>query len=354
MNDIAESIGSVAEGALVARAVEPDRGAGGHFHESACLNCGTALAGTYCHACGQQAHLHKTAGAFLHDLLHGVLHFEGKTWRTLPVLAWRPGLLTRCYIDGHRARYVSPMALFLFSVFLMFAVFQAAGMSPPADLQVPDEIGVPQQSVAQAGQGIAQQRADVERRIAALPANDPSREGLQAELDGLEQGEQLVTLAQGENGKITSRIDSFESGSPFIDHLIEKWRKNPSLMLYKLQANSYKFSWLLIPLSLPFMALIFAWRRRFGLYDHAVFVTYSLSFMTLLFVVITVLAQLGVPGGLLAGAALVLPILHIYRQLRGGYELTRFSALWRTVVLVSMIAVILVLFLNALIVLGAF
>ena len=56
--------------------------------------------------------------------LHGVLHFEGKIWRTLPLLAWKPGELTRRYIDGERARFVSPIALFLFSVFLMFAVAQ--------------------------------------------------------------------------------------------------------------------------------------------------------------------------------------------------------------------------------------
>ncbi len=33
-------------------------------------------------------------------------------------------------------------------------------------------------------------------------------------------------------------------------------------MIYKLQANGYKFSWLLIPLSLPFVWLTFVWKRR--------------------------------------------------------------------------------------------
>ena len=72
--------------------------------------------------------------AFFHDLLHGVLHFEGKIWRTLPMLAWRPGELTRRYIDGERASFVSPIALFLFSVFLMFAVGSlSGGLSPRID-----------------------------------------------------------------------------------------------------------------------------------------------------------------------------------------------------------------------------
>jgi hypothetical protein len=77
---------------------------------SGCLNCGTPLVGKHCHECGQQGHIHRTLSAFWHDLLHGVLHFEGKTWRTLPLLVWRPGELTRRYVDGERARFVSPIA----------------------------------------------------------------------------------------------------------------------------------------------------------------------------------------------------------------------------------------------------
>jgi hypothetical protein len=51
-----------------------------------------------------------------------VFHFEGKIFRTLPMLVFRPGALTRRYIAGERARFVSPLALFLFTVFAMFAV----------------------------------------------------------------------------------------------------------------------------------------------------------------------------------------------------------------------------------------
>ena len=118
-----EAIGDALTGTIVGRAVEPKAGeTGGHTHEACCLNCGAALLGPYCHQCGQHAHVHKTLSAFFHDFAHGVLHFEGKIWRTLPLLAWKPGELTRRYIDGHRASFVSPIALFLFSVFMMFGV----------------------------------------------------------------------------------------------------------------------------------------------------------------------------------------------------------------------------------------
>ncbi|PMY00709.1 hypothetical protein C1Y22_37340, partial [Pseudomonas sp. MPR-R2A5] len=80
---------------------------------------GTSLQGDFCHACGQAGHVHRSLHSIGHDLLHGVFHFEGKIWRTLPMLAFHPGALTRRYIAGERERFVSPLALFLFSVFLM-------------------------------------------------------------------------------------------------------------------------------------------------------------------------------------------------------------------------------------------
>lgn len=114
--------GDITTGALLARAVEPRAGEGTAPGHGQCLNCGTVLDGAFCHACGQTAHVHKTMASIGHDILHGVFHFEGKTWRTLPMLALHPGDLTRRYIAGERARFVSPMAAFLFSVFLLFAV----------------------------------------------------------------------------------------------------------------------------------------------------------------------------------------------------------------------------------------
>lgn len=45
----------------------------------------------------------------------------------MPRLAFRPGQLTRDYVYGRRAGYIAPLALFLFSIFLMFFVFGMLG-----------------------------------------------------------------------------------------------------------------------------------------------------------------------------------------------------------------------------------
>ena len=133
MSEIGEALGTAAEGGLFARVVggkfgknrAPAKAEAEAVPEGACLNCGTELIGEHCHACGQKVHIHRTISAIFHDLVHGVLHLDGKLWTTLPLLTFKPGQITRRYINGERAKFVSPMAMFLFSVFAMEPTFSA-------------------------------------------------------------------------------------------------------------------------------------------------------------------------------------------------------------------------------------
>jgi hypothetical protein len=354
MSDIPEAVGAAVEGAAVARAVEPGHGekAGGkgHFHEKNCLNCGEPIDGLYCKHCGQHAHLHRTMGAFFHDLMHAVLHLDGKLWHTLPLLAFRPGRLTRRYIDGERAKFVSPMALFLFSVFLIFGTFIALGISPPEEIESPISVNTSANAVVS---GLEQHTADLKEQLRGLPKDDPGRAAIQREIDNLDKD---IKNARELNATLSGRLnltgDEPHTGNARLDEGIAKWRKNPGLMLYKLEANSYKFSWLLVVISTPMVWLIFAWRRRFGLYDHAVFVTYSIAFMSLFFLAIGLAGLAGVGSSILVPLALIAPLLHLFAHVKGTYQLGYLSAAWRTAALIAFIAVALVVFAFALVMLG--
>src|SRR5262245_52243204 len=108
-----ESASELVTAGLVAREIEGDAGKAPVAHAGTrCANCDTRLAGPYCHRCGQTAHVHRSLLHIAEEAVHGILHFDSKSWRTLPLLIARPGLLTRRYIEGQRARYVSPLALF--------------------------------------------------------------------------------------------------------------------------------------------------------------------------------------------------------------------------------------------------
>jgi hypothetical protein len=55
--------------------------------------------------------------------------------------------------------------------------------------------------------------------------------------------------------------------------------------------------------------------------------------MTLLAVMLSLLSAVGVPWMALSFPAAIIPPIHMYRQLRGAYGLTRLAASWRAVLL---------------------
>lgn len=339
--------GDIASGALWARTVEPHAGEGAAPPHGLCLNCGTALAGPFCHACGQNGHVHKTLASIGHDLLHGVFHFEGKIWRTLPMLVLRPGELTRRYIAGERARFVSPLAMFLFSVFLMFASYGVlgdqrlgAGLSQGferADASLRRSVKLTEQRIVEL-QG--------ERAAADTPAE-------RAKIDK-KIAEERVDLAVVERMASRGATDEHRVSSsiPWLDKALAKASDNPSLLLYKVQSSGYKYSWALILLSTPLVALLFAWRRRYTMYDHAIFVTYSITFMSLLVILLELFLKLDAPRWLFSWTLLLGPLAHMFVQLRGAYRLSIFSAAWRTLFLVTFAVMALALFIVGLVALG--
>ncbi len=408
-----DALGTVATGALLARTVEPYSGEARLGRDGACLNCGAMLAGAYCSQCGQKAHVHRTLAAFGHDLLHGVFHFDGKIWRTLPLLVWKPGELTRRYVHGERAKFVSPFALFLFSVFLMVAIFGWAG---PTSRTITQPL-----SAAEARQTLAADQATLAQTLKELEAEKatqgPGRQPwLDAELNRtrqlmqqpeftqpqtaprlvadrqllLQQRRAEIELARlhakrAEAAKLglpTAKIDedirSVTLGTKFLqgaartfgaeaiqadrlkvdlgiqplNDLIRHGLENPQLMLYKIQSSAYKFSWALIPISVPFVWLLFFWRRDLHLFDHAVFVTYSISFMTLLMTACVLAIQMPALEAIGAFALVLYPPVHIYRQLRGAYALGRPGALLRSLLLVSFSVTALLLFAGFILALG--
>lgn len=340
-----EAAGDVVTGAVVARAVEPAHGERLAHDERACLNCGATLTGPFCHQCGQAAHVHRSLAALGHEILHGVFHFEGKVWRTLPLLLARPGVLTRRYVQGQRANFVSPLALFLFCVFLMFAAFQVFGV-PVGSLVNVNHDGVnltPAQVTAEAAHARAEVAALQAQRASAaasgLPtaALDEKIEEKREDLAGLEMADSMIhapDLAARKPG------DAPKTGIATFDERLRRAFDDPKLLVYKLQSSAYKYAWALIPLSLPFMWAMFPRRRDLKLYDHAVFVTYSISGVMLLLCVMAALSAAGMSSQLF----LLLVPLHFFLQLKESYALGIFAALWRTVALVAVAGITIALF----------
>jgi hypothetical protein len=412
-----EAAGALATAGLVAGAIEGREG--GEAGEGACLNCGAKLEGRFCSQCGQTAHPHRSLGHVFEEFMHGVIHFDTKAWRTLPMVIFRPGTLTRNYVFGKRARYISPLALFLFTIFTMFFAF--------AFIQTPGLDGAPETQRVEAVQALEEARtelAQAERELAAAIAapapTDGSPVGLEARLarqavslaeaevarrertleiidevtaearasdgadaivtvDGVieapaaapapaptqeaapeatEEAENNVGWGPGETWQDgvarAARAGRFVAiaGMPELNKHINKKLENPDLALYKVQQTAYKFSFLLVPLSLPFIALLFLWKRGVTFYDHVVYALYALSFASLLFVTV-ILTSLSPMTSWVIGwlIGIGLPA-HAFFHLKGAYKLGWWSALWRALFMLFFALIVLTFFLIAIFLLG--
>jgi hypothetical protein len=381
VTDATEAAGDALTGAIIARAVEPHAGAatpaeGSPAHSAVCLNCGAALTGAFCAACGQPAHLHRSFVSLGHDILHSVFHFDTKLFRTLPELVFHPGRLTRRYIDGERAKFISPMALYLLSVFLMYAVFSfTGGVAPtvnpsdipgvrPAQLDNRAEIEKIRQDIQELETQLdapdlsADRRIELESRIAGLEISAQVMEAIGqgdwARLERIQEQAEETLERQPQSPEAGAESDSTDSTSGTrFGRSLAQFNDNPGLMAYKLKTNGYKFSWMLVPLSIPFMWPLFFWRRNVKAYDHAVFVTYSISFMMLLLIFVSLLGLAGLGSGWLALLVMVVPPLHMYKQLRGTYQLSRLGAFLRLWLLLFAAFIVLVIFAVLLIYIGA-
>ena len=81
-----------------------------------CANCGTDLAGKFCHQCGQkEIHRHEfSLKHFVGHVVHEITHFDSnKILKTVVTLMFRPGLLTSEYLAGRKGRYINPIRIYL-------------------------------------------------------------------------------------------------------------------------------------------------------------------------------------------------------------------------------------------------
>lgn len=169
-----DAAGDLANAGLIAGAIEGQGPSAAG--EGACLNCGAALnGGRYCSSCGQAAHANRSLWALVEELAWNVFNLDTKAWRTLPQLVVRPGTLTRRYIDGKRARYLTPLATFLLCYFFMFLVF--------ASVPKPDTLNL----------------SDSNSNSAAERVSD-ARNNLKEAQDGLREAQQELEQARRDGG----------------------------------------------------------------------------------------------------------------------------------------------------------
>ena len=116
-----------------------------------CDNCYTLLQGDFCHQCGQEkkSYIRNVSGVVT-EFFGEFSNWDTRVWRTLVPLWFRPGFLSRRYVDGHRVPYVPPLRLYLFTSIITFLIF--AKLVPEPTMNAATAGGVAVQPVQNAGQ----------------------------------------------------------------------------------------------------------------------------------------------------------------------------------------------------------
>ncbi|MCY3610607.1 MAG: DUF3667 domain-containing protein [Gemmatimonadetes bacterium] len=96
-----------------------------------CPNCGDERAGAYCASCGQSDRNYmRSLRPMLGDFFADTFEVDSRIFRTLKLLFFKPGQLSIEFAGNRRARYLSPIRLFLFMCFVhlgLLALFISTG-----------------------------------------------------------------------------------------------------------------------------------------------------------------------------------------------------------------------------------
>lgn len=217
-----------------------------------CRNCGTNLHGRYCHYCGQDLFrgTRRTVSNMVFHSMENIFAVDNKLFVTLKYLLFRPGKLTKEYIDGKIVRYVHPSKLFWF-ISILFFILLSFSVSDNKDAALVGPNTTPETSVS-----------------TDAPTKDLSQ-----------------TTAQN----TTSTNKTAENKD------VKKKTEEHSVKNYKIKSTFMKFAPYASFLCIPFFAFLlklFSRRRNIYYVDNLTFALHFHAFVFLLFSIYLLYARL--------------------------------------------------------------
>ncbi|WP_084417882.1 DUF3667 domain-containing protein [Henriciella litoralis] len=301
-----------------------------------CRNCGELVAKRHCPVCGQlAASFHRPFLGLIIDTISDSFALDGRIAKTLPLLFFRPGRLSRRYSEGKRARYVPPFRLFLLSslifyfVVFLFAdragwideIVQVGESGREARIEVTDEqLGALRERLANAETEV---EADTLRRLLeqaeglrnAEAAVDAATIGVQDETVAMDAGASEDAAPSDEED--AQGAASSSSTGEALENAARRVADNPRLFFAAIESWAPRLSLLFVPMTVLALSILYAWRRKYYIYDHAI---HALHLHTWMYMMATI-AFLVSPwlGGWAPGLLfLILPI-YVVLSFRGAY-----------------------------------
>jgi hypothetical protein len=319
--------------------------------EKNCLNCGATVEERYCTRCGQEnVEPKESVGHLIGHFFADITHFDSKIFTTLKDLIWRPGFLTREYVEGRRAAYLNPIRMYIFisAIFFvaLFAENRESEDQPQGDMRA---VNVFRQQLADSLRKAAQEglrepgpEMDSLRRIfntelAARLDSAPRDKGMPESLSlkWSSSGKVLIDIEENKY-KTVREYDSVQGSLPdssrdkgimawILRNNVRQKEKNGGRSKLHLEVNVQHDIPKIMFVLLPLFALYVGWfysRKKYYYVNHAIFSVHFHSFVFLFFLFLLLLDAViaGDWTGVILAAISALPIfVYLVAALRGMY-----------------------------------
>jgi len=285
-----------------------------------CANCGSALDGEFCAACGQrhEPHLH-TVAHFAAEALESISHADSRLWKTLWYLLSRPGFLTREFFAGRRVRYLPPFRLYL----VISVVFFLAVGSPEGPMIVVDS-DEPKAVADQLGKDAAPVNEAIKKaeEVARETADEDSDEAEPKHAKGLAR-----------KNAMTEFCDEFKADDPRgnknyarMQAACAKVTEDHGAGLGRAVVHNIpKAMFVFLPLLALAMEPLY-WRPKRYYVEHLLFLVHNHAFVFLVLAILAFLEKIPRVGdhlGLLEFAMWIYIAWYLYRGMRNVYQQRR-------------------------------
>lgn len=299
--------------------------------EKNCLNCGETVLGRFCHQCGQEnVEVKESFGHLIMHFIEDLTHFDGKLWKTLKLLLFKPAKLTQLYMDGQRTNYIHPIRMYIFiSTIFFFFIFSGENLSRPDMLKPLPKIELPKAAIAKKESGLNLSIGSDSSHFKSIAAYDTAQSKLPAAKKDNWFESALTKKTIELNDKF--KDDKFKFG----EALMEQFKHYFSRILY---------------ISLPMFSL-YLWvlyRRNKNHYfvDHLIFSIhiYCAFFILLFFLKLVNLSNEYIfhkpPSEWAAGVVSILMFSYLYKALRNHFNQSRAKTILKFVILNMLTAIL--------------
>ncbi|MAK60713.1 MAG: hypothetical protein CMK09_07015 [Ponticaulis sp.] len=344
--------GELETGALASAGALSGGKPGGAPEDQSCRNCGAEVNRRYCGNCGQLAqNFHRPIWGLVSEVMGDFLSLDGRVMRTLPALMFKPGRVTRSYLDGKRQRFVPPFRLYLLTSFLYFLLLFAYGDSEgwfEIRYATPGQPGFSQVE-GEAGRGLRfQVTGDLDELSDEIGAS-PEEEVSDGDGEVVEPEEPWLL----EDGRVNRhKIDNTtcdledEEMCGFVHYALNRIAdayENQGMLYASIQAWAPRVALALTPILILLLILLYPFSKRHYVYDHVISALHVQSWLYILHGIGLLFFWLGQMWFVLV--LLIAPVIYFYRMFRVVYHSGRILSVVRTIIVLNALtAVFFVLF----------